>query len=60
MFSWEIDPLCTVQGAVQWDDHTENRVLGSFYWGYTAMQLVAGLLAEYVGGRGSSLTAVTL
>ncbi|KAK3923783.1 Sialin [Frankliniella fusca] len=35
----------------QWDEHKQNLILGSFFWGYLMTELPGGRLAETVGAR---------
>ena len=42
------------QSAVEkfdWDEHTQGLILGSYYYGYTWIQLGTGWLSERVGGK---------
>ncbi|KAE8736719.1 hypothetical protein FOCC_FOCC017826, partial [Frankliniella occidentalis] len=34
-----------------WDEHKQNLILGSFFWGYLMTELPGGRLAEVVGAR---------
>lgn len=34
-----------------WDEHQQNLILGSFFWGYLMTELPGGRLAEVVGAR---------
>ena len=38
-------------GEFSWDLKAQGLVFGSFFWGYIAMHLPGGLLAERFGGR---------
>ncbi|KOB52025.1 Sodium-dependent phosphate transporter, partial [Operophtera brumata] len=35
----------------EWDKKTQGLILSSFFWGYMAMQIPAGLLAKKYGGK---------
>ena len=38
-------------GEFDWDDQTQGFVLGAFYYGFFATQIVGGVLAEKYGGK---------
>ena len=41
----------TADGEFDWDEHTQGLILGSFYYGFTCVQLGAGWLSDRVGGK---------
>ncbi|XP_045614429.2 sialin isoform X1 [Procambarus clarkii] len=38
-------------GEFDWDDQTQELVLGSFFWGYAASTFLGGVAAEHFGGH---------
>jgi len=38
-------------GIFNWDEKTQGLVLGAFFYGYTTTQVMAGTLAQRVGGK---------
>ncbi|ROT73124.1 sialin [Penaeus vannamei] len=40
-----------IEGEFDWDEQTQGIILGSFFYGYTATNLLGGRAAEYLGGR---------
>lgn len=41
----------TQEGEFSWDSKAQGLILGCFFWGYIAMQLPGGLLADRYGGK---------
>ncbi|KAF4521623.1 hypothetical protein B566_EDAN006665 [Ephemera danica] len=39
------------QTRYEWNEHTQNLLLGCFFWGYVLTELPGGRLAEVVGAR---------
>ncbi len=39
------------QGGFNWDSQDQGMILGSFFYGYTIIQVPAGILAEHYGGK---------
>ncbi|KAK7079167.1 hypothetical protein SK128_021599 [Halocaridina rubra] len=54
------------KGEFQWNKEMQGIVLGAFFWGYAATNIIGGRLSEYVGGKmvfglgimGSSLLSI--
>lgn len=38
-------------GEFDWDGRVQGLILGSFFWGYIATQIPAGILAEKYSGK---------
>jgi len=53
-------------GIFVWDEQTQGIILGAFYYGYTATQIIGGIVAQKIGGKPtilfglSSMSALTL
>lgn len=39
------------QGIFNWDPQTRGIILGAFYYGYAATQVVGGTVAQKIGGK---------
>ncbi|XP_041979105.1 putative inorganic phosphate cotransporter [Aricia agestis] len=44
----------------EWDKQTQGYILSSFFWGYVAMQLPAGMLSKRYGGKPVMLVALLI
>jgi len=39
------------EGTFIWDEQTQGIILGAFYYGYTATQIIGGIVAQKIGGK---------
>ena len=39
------------QGIFNWDPQTQGLVLGAFFYGYAATQIISGVISDKVGGK---------
>jgi len=39
------------QGIFNWDPQTQGLLLGAFYYGYAATQIISGIIAQKIGGK---------
>jgi len=46
-------------GIFNWDTKTQGNILGAFFYGYAATQLIVGIIAQKVGGKLMMLLGVS-
>jgi len=39
------------QGIFNWDPQTQGIILGAFYYGFLATQIISGAVAQKIGGK---------
>ncbi len=44
----------------EWDEETQGQVLGAMFWGYVAMNVPSGLMADRFGGKRVLFTGILL